>query len=126
MDSTEERPQSPGDALAAAIVDLVEPGEHISNVVDGVGCRLVLTDRRLVVVRDGASFRPRSGIREWPLSERPTIRYGLVRHGTGSVAIQSGIETTNVFVKADAWDAAIALVAELRRRVGLSRRGFVV
>lgn len=100
-----------------AIRGLLEEDEAVTRVVAAIGCTLALTDRRLLVLRDGASFRPRSGVREWPVGPGLAIKPGVVRQGTGSLVIHWGRDITSVFVRAERWDEAIELVTEVRRRL---------
>ena len=53
--------------VRAAVSSALGPSEHVALVAPAVGCTLVLTDSRLLLVREGASYRPRSGIRSWVL-----------------------------------------------------------
>ena len=91
--------------------------EHISHVVAAIGCVLALTDKRLLLLREGSAFRPKTGVREWALADRPMVRAGLVRNATGSLVIQSNRDVTSVFVRASNWDDAMALIGALRGRV---------
>lgn len=100
-----------------AIRGLLEEDEAVTRLVAGIGCTLALTERRLLVLRDGASFRPRSGVREWPVGPGLAIKPGVVRQGTGSLVIHWGRDITSVFVRAERWDEAIELVTEVRRRL---------
>jgi hypothetical protein len=61
-------------AARKALTALLEPGERIDREAPAVGAHLLLTDRRLVIVRDGFEFRPRSGIRTWPLDAQLVLR----------------------------------------------------
>jgi hypothetical protein len=92
-------------------------GERITHVVPAIGCVLALTDRRLLVLREGSAFRPKTGVREWALVSRPTVRPGLVRQGTGSIVIQSDRDVTSVFVRGAHWNDALSLIGALRGRV---------
>jgi hypothetical protein len=101
-----------GGMLRAALA----PTERLTHAVPAVGCTLVLTTRRLLVIRDGSAFRPKSGVRDWPLDTSLDVRTGLVRHRSGSLIIRRGRETTSVFVSSEEWAAAIQLVGALRSR----------
>lgn len=58
------------EASAAALLDVLEPGEGVEQIALAVGCCLVLTERRLLLVREGADHRPKTGIGSWPTDER--------------------------------------------------------
>jgi hypothetical protein len=123
MDPGGRGPNPPSDSLDDLMHEVVSGDEEIQLEIPGVGCRLVLTDRRLIVLREGASFRPRTGVRDWSLDGGLTVRYGLIRHGTGSLAIDADGETTTVFIKAEDWDSALRLVGALRRSIRVAQQG---
>jgi hypothetical protein len=98
---------------------VLEKGETIDHLVPAIGCVVALTPRRLLIVREGSSFRPKTGVREWELEPGLAVRAGLVRQGSGSLVIKWGRNATSVFVLADHWDDALALVGTVRARVRL-------
>jgi hypothetical protein len=104
-------------ATAEALLEAIEPGEEITHAVPAIGCTIALTERRLIIVRDGAAFRPKSGVRRWNLDEDLTVRTGFLRHGTGSIVVQWDRNATSVFVQADHWDEALKLGAAARNRL---------
>ena len=53
------------DAVAEALNPALEPDEQVEMTLQAVGCTLVLTDRQLIMVRQGANFRPRTGVTSW-------------------------------------------------------------
>jgi len=93
------------------------PTERLTHAVPAVGCTIALTTRRLFVVRDGSAFRPKTGLREWPLESSLDVQPGLIRHGSGSIVIRRGRDITSVFVSTDEWAAALQLIGALRARV---------
>jgi hypothetical protein len=101
-----------GGMLRAALA----PTERLTHAVPAVGCTVALTTRRLLVIRDGLGFRPKSGLREWPLDPSLEVRTGLVRHRSGSLIIRRGRQVTSVFVPTEEWAAAIQLIGALRSR----------
>ncbi len=105
---------------AATLSGALESGEEVTHAVPAIGCTIALTTRRLIIIRDGSAFRPKSGVRTWGLDDDMTVRTGLLRHGTGSVVVHWDRNATSVFVLADHWDDAIRLVAAARLR---ARRG---
>jgi hypothetical protein len=117
MDRPEsESNEGPPDAWDA-VREALDQDEVLTHVVPAIGCTLALSDRRLLVLRDGASFRPRTGFREWPVGPGLAVKPGVVRQGTGSLVIHWGRDITSVFVRADRWGEAIDVVAEVRRRL---------
>ena len=116
------RPGSgPSDGLPedarAALAPALEASERIERSVAAVGCTLVLTDRRLAVVRDGASFRPRSGVQLWPLDRELTLRLGPARRGTSRLVIDHAGRSASVFLTTAQLEDAQALIAEIRQRI---------
>ena len=113
----DELPSAIGGVLRAAL----QVDEVVTHVVPSIGCTLVLTKRRLLIVRDGSSFRPRTGVRQWDVGPGLAVRPGLVRQGIGSLVIRWDRDVTSVFVRADRWDEALALVGAVRGRVRIAR-----
>ncbi len=112
------QPDNADSRLQAALVD----SERITHLVPAIGCVVALTQLRLLVVREGSAFRPKTGVRSWALGEGPTVRAGLVRHGTGSLVIKWDRSATSVFVRAEEWEGALALVGAVRARVRIEER----
>ena len=104
-------------ATVDALRDAIDPDEEITHVVPAIGCTVALTERRLIIVRDGAAFRPKTGVRQWNLDEDVTVRTGYLRHGTGSIAGHWDRNATSVFVQAEHWDDALKLSAAARHRL---------
>ena len=75
MEPAPELGDLPG-ATAEALREAIEPGEAITHIVPAIGCTIALTERRLIIVRDGAAFRPKTGVRRWNLDEDLTVRTG--------------------------------------------------
>ncbi len=104
------------DDARQALAPVLEASERIERVTAAVGCTLVLTDRRLLVIRDGAKFRPRSGVRWWPLHRDLTLRLARVRHDTSRLVIQRDGRPASVFLTGTQVRDAQALIAEIRHR----------
>lgn len=105
------------EATSLALETVLESGERVTQAVAVVGCSLVLTDRHLMVVREGFGHRPRSGVQRWPLDRTVTLRTTAVRHGTGRIVIEHGGQMTSVFVSSREWVAAETLVMETHRLI---------
>ena len=103
--------------LRAAVSSALGPSEHVALVAPAVGCTLVLTDKRLLLVREGASYRPRSGIRDWVLDRTLNLHPGPVRNTSGQLAIESPRRTTSIFYRLEHKAAIDQVVAEVRRRI---------
>jgi hypothetical protein len=102
------------EAAREALEVVLEPEESVELVAPAVGSSLVLTQRRLILVRDGASFRPKTGIRSFVLEPGFSIRIGPAPR---RVIIDSVSGTVNVFIRPERLAQAEAFVAEVRRRI---------
>lgn len=98
--------------------------ETVLAQVRGLGARLFVTPTRVVLVRDRADLRPRTGVKSWPHAglqvhlERP-------RHGAGRVILSTGPGArfaASVFVTTDHWPTAEAVAAQIRTLAGKARR----
>ena len=104
----------------AALETALEPSERVQLVAPAVGCAIVLTQRRLIVVRDGAKFRPKTGVRAFAIDQGLAVRIGPARQ---RVIIESEGRTITTFVRQEQLERAEALIAELRRRVMRTKPG---
>jgi hypothetical protein len=92
----------------------LDADEKVDTLAPAVGSILVLTDRRLIVLRQGAEFRPRTGIQSFALDRHleihiaPTIK---------QVIVASSGRAISVFIRHEQLADVGALVAELRRRI---------
>jgi hypothetical protein len=102
------------EAAREAIEAVLDPAESVEFVAPAVGSSLVLTQHRLMVVRDGASFRPKTGVRSFELESGVAIRIGPAGR---RVIIESAGKTINLFVRSEQLARAEAFIAEVRRRI---------
>ena len=102
------------EAARKALAAVLDKAESVEFVAPAVGSSLVLTQRRLIVVRDGANFRPKTGVRPFELVPQLSIRIGPNRR---RVEIESEAGTVNVFIRPEQLPQADAFVAEVRRRI---------
>lgn len=105
----------PEDARTA-LAPVLDPTEHVVRIATAVGCTLVLTEHHLLLVRDGVQYRPRSGIRSWPLERGLTVRLSP-RGNTGRLVIEFDHATASVFLMPGQMESIRALVAEARERI---------
>jgi len=101
------------DVLRASL----ERPERIERVAAAVVCVLVLTDRRLVIVRDGARFRPATGVRSWTRDHHLDVK--VVESGEGASRVEisgTGADKRSVFVRKVQLKAVTAMIADLRER----------
>jgi hypothetical protein len=95
---------------------MLERSESVDLAAVGVGCTLVLTNRHLLLVRDGAYFRPRSGVQTWALDRGTRLRLTPARRTTSRLVSTDGKRSTSVFVTIDQQPTVAELVAAVRRR----------
>ena len=98
-------------AARKALTATLEEGERIVRDAPAIGAHLLLTDRRLVVIREGFDFRPATGIRSWPLD-----RHLQLRVEPGRLLIDGRGGVVGVFYREPQVRAIRSLVAEIRRR----------
>jgi hypothetical protein len=100
-------------------------GEPVVDEVAGLGATLLLTPTRVVVVRQGAHFRPRNGVRAWPFGAFRDIQVEAPRHGSGRVILRVGRyswQAISVFIAVADWAAAERVVLLIRGQVAEARR----
>ena len=105
------------EATRTALDLVLDPAERVERVMVAVGCTLVLTDRQLVLVRDGAEHRPRSGVRSWPLDRELSLRLASGRQGAGRLVIERAGLSASAFLTVAQVAEAHTLIAETRRRI---------
>ena len=108
---------------AEALREVLAEGESVVAALPSIGSALVLTERRLIIIRDGRSFRPRSGVRDWPLGPALRIQVGPLRNGSGSLLIDRERGATSFFVSERDWQDALWIVEEAARRSQISEAG---
>ena len=102
------------DGTYATLADTLEDGEEILGAISSWSAALVLTDRRLMIVRQGWRHRPKTGVRSWPLNRDLMIR--IAPRGTsGALIIEREHRATTYFVLESDWPDAKLLVTEARR-----------
>jgi hypothetical protein len=97
-----------------SVAAILEPSERIEHLALAVGCTLVLTDRRVVLVRDALRRRPTTGIRSFRLDRETVLRMGP-DHRT--VVLRYRGASASAFVRPEQLGQVVALVAGARRRV---------
>jgi hypothetical protein len=104
-------------AARSALGPVLEAGEGVERVAPAVGCTLVLTDRRLFLVREGgARRRPASGIQSWRLDGELTIRIGKPIHDSSLLLIGRAGCSASVFLTGANLGNARLLIAEAGKR----------
>jgi hypothetical protein len=103
-----------------SLVEILEPQEDVLGAVTTLAGSLILTDRRVVIVREGRTYRPRTGIRSWWFSSKVDLRCVMPRGGMGRLMVGNGKQAANFFVKTSDWDDALRMVTITR---GIAFRG---
>lgn len=111
------------DAGAEADVRLwLEGDERVVARLEGLGASLFMTTHRLVIVRDGARFRQRSGIRSWPHDSIHRVFFSPPKRGQALIAVRAGPrpeDAVSMFFAAEFWPNAEHAVGEIRRVLNL-------
>ena len=100
--------------------------ETILDQVEGLGATLVVTATRVIVVRQGAHFRPRTGVRAWPIDSLTAVHLAAPRNGNGRVVLRTGPypwQAVSLFIAAAQWRAAERAVGQIRIRIARGQRG---
>jgi hypothetical protein len=123
--SDEPPPDPAGGDLASSNPPTAGIDEAVVDEVSGLGAKLIITPTRAVLIRQGAQYRPRSGIRSWPYSTMRDVQVVPPRHGNGRVVIRLGPypwQAVNLFVDASEWATAERVVGKIRAFVSRARR----
>lgn len=102
-------------AMAEALREILAGGEEPLGAITTPGSTLVLTNERLIIIREGRSFRPKTGVRTWALDPALRIEVRAGRHGDGSILIGRDRGATSFFVSERDWLDALTVVAEAQR-----------
>jgi hypothetical protein len=108
-----------GDGSAAQPGDWLEADETPIARLTGVGASLVVTERRVVIVRDGSGFRPRSGTRSWPLEGILRVSLSQPTRGQARIVVRTGPrpwQAVSMFFKLEQLRDAERVTSEIRRR----------
>ena len=100
-------------------------GEAVVDHVEGLGATLIVTGTLAIVVRQGAYFRPRSGIRSWPLQSIRDVQLAPPRNGNGRIVLRTGPypwQAVSVFVGGQELSDAERVVGHIRSLSAQARR----
>jgi hypothetical protein len=121
-DAQSQRP--PSDPLDPATLELVGDGEVVVDHVVGLGATLVVTETGVIIVREGAHFRPRNGVRSWPFGTFRDVQLLPPKRGSGRVVIRVGgypWQAASLFVDVAEWAAAERVVGKIHTLVAMTR-----
>lgn len=122
-DETPPRPTS--EDPESAILAMAGVGKDIVDHVSGLGATLIITRTHAVVVREGAHFRPRSGVRAWPYGALRDVQLSAPRHGNGRLVLRTGPypwQAVSLFIDAQQWAAAERVAGQIRINASRARR----
>jgi hypothetical protein len=108
------------------IEGVLEPDEELVAHLTGVGASLLVTQRRVVIVRHRSAFRPRSGIRSWTYDNNFQVSTSPPRRGHAQFMLRTGSgarQAVSLFFAAEQVPDAQRLVGEIRKRVKAARAG---
>jgi hypothetical protein len=104
------------DPVRSVVSRTLDGSELITWTAIAVGCTLVLTNRRLMLIRDTTQHRPRSGVQTWALDRSLTMRLTPNRERLRLIIECCG-QAVSVFVAAVQTSAVVRLVAEARHQI---------
>jgi len=122
-DGSPPRPTSSD--LESSVLAKAGLGKDLVDHVSGIGATLVITRTHAVVIRDGAHFRPRNGVRAWPYGEVRDVQLSAPKHGNGRLVLRTGQypwQAVSLFVDTQQWAAAERVAAQIRIRTSRARR----
>lgn len=110
------------DSLANPDAELaLDRGERIVARLPGFGASLFVTTQRLIIVRDRAGFRPRSGVRSWPLQEIVGATLLRPSRGQARIVVRAGPrpdDEVSMFFEAEHWPDAARTASAIRKGRG--------
>ena len=115
----------PNERLRSSALAMDGFDEVVIDEVAGLSAVLVVTSRRVAVIRQGAYFRPRSGVRAWTYDALRDVHLESPRNGSGCVILRIGPfpwQAVSLFVGAQEWPAAERVVGQIRSYLALARR----
>ena len=122
---TGSRPRPTNGDAESSILAMAGVGKDIVDHVSGLGATLILTRTHAVVVREGAHFRPRSGVRAWTYAELRDVQLTGPRHGNGRLVLRTGPlpwQAVSLFIDAQQWSAAERVAGQIRIQTSRARR----
>lgn len=108
------------DASEIDALDWLEANEVVVAVLSGAGASLVATDRRVVIVREGAEFRPRNGVRSWTYDRIVDVSLSPPMRGQAVIVIRTGRypwQAVTMFFDSRLRPDAERVIGEIRKRL---------
>jgi hypothetical protein len=122
---SQQPPPGTGDRMGSAIVAMAQLDEDVVDQVTGLGAVLVVTATRIAVIREGAHFRPRSGVRAWEHSQLRDVHLESPRNGSGRVVLRIGPfpwQIVSLFIDEREWTAVERVARQIRSFAAVARR----
>jgi len=98
----------------------LDADESVIVALTGDGASLLATPTRLVLVREGSEFRPRTGLRSWPYDRLVRVSLVQPRHGQARIVVvtaDSPRQPVSMFFELRRWGDAERLAGEIRSRL---------
>jgi hypothetical protein len=98
---------------------IAQLGEEVLDYVSGLGATLAITPIHVVLIREGAHFRPRTGMQVWPHDAVDRVRLTPLTHGAGRIVLRAGKppgRAVSLFVAEVEWPAAERVVGLIHAR----------
>jgi hypothetical protein len=108
------------DASPGGLYAWLEPDEEVVALLAGDGATLSATQHRVVIVRDGSEYRPKSGVRSWPYEQVTSVQLSRPQRGQARFVIRTGRypwQAVSVFFNVSQLPDAERMVREVSRRV---------
>jgi hypothetical protein len=99
-----------------------EADEAVVARLTGLGASLFVTGRRLVIVREGAEHRPRTGVRSWSYHSIHEVSLSPLRRGQARIVVRTGPrpeDKVSMFFSEKHWPDAEHAIGEIRRLLRL-------
>jgi hypothetical protein len=108
------------DANEVDALHWLEGGEVVTAVLPGVGASLVATNQRVVIVREGADFRPRNGIQSWTYARIVGVSLSPPMRGQAVIVVRTGRypwQAVTMFFESRLRTEAERVIGQIRQRL---------
>jgi hypothetical protein len=101
-------------------IDWLEGDEVVMAVLSGLGASLVATNQRVVIVREGADFRPRNGVQSWAYARIVGVSLSPPMRGQSVIVIRIGRypwQAVTMFFDSRLRAEAERVIGQIRKRL---------
>jgi hypothetical protein len=98
----------------------LEAGEDVVAILTGDAASLLVTESRVVIVRDGHEFRPRSGVRSWSYETIDQVSLSRAKRGQAMILIRTGNlpwQAVSMFFASQSEPDAKHVIGEIQKRL---------